>query len=375
MFLLRGSLSISKTHVSHLSLVRLGLKRTVKTSTVDWKPIKTNKTPDEEEGRKGRFGKGIVLGLMVAMPIISFYLGTWQVRRLEWKTNLIAKCENRLTYDPIPLPKKFTPDMCQNWEYRRVILKGRFLHDEEMFVGPRVRNGQKGYLLFTPFIRKDTGEKVLIERGWVSEEKVSPQSRTLQHLSLPHGDNVEVVCLVRVPHERGSFQWEKADKNSRLWQVPDIFEMTAISNCAPVHFQALYDLTDHSWKQDENHTNAIAQHHSSHSSWKFWKAKKDKNGSKLDAQQLELQREKQTSGAKGGVEFQEWQLVNAGVPIGKMAKIDLKNNHLQYIFTWYGLSFLSTIFLIVALRKYRRGGAVSQAQLKHDKLKHAKKYM
>lgn len=338
-------------------------RRTVKTSTVDWKPIRSSKTPDEEEARGKGYSRKIVLGLMFAMPAISFYLGTWQVRRLEWKTKLIASCESRLAYKPVPLPKNFTPEMCENWEYRRVILKGGFLHDEEMFVGPRVRNGQKGYMLFTPFVRKDTGQKLLIERGWVSEEKVAPDSRTLRHLSLPQGDDVEIVCLVRVPRERGSFQWEKKDKSSRLWQVPDLVEMTAISGCPLIHLQALYDLKDHRWGQDSS---TIAQQNNSKpSKWKFW-SKGEATENSPDTQQLP---------PTAQVELGEWQLAKAGVPIGKKPKIDLKNNHLQYLITWYGLSFLSSIFLLIALRKFRRGGAISQAQLKKEKLKHAQKFM
>lgn len=346
-----------------LPRVRFIPRRTVKTSTVDWKPIRSSRTPDEEEARGKGYSHKIVLGLMFAMPAISFYLGTWQVRRLEWKTKLIASCESRLAYKPVPLPKSFTPEMCENWEYRRVTLKGRFLHDEEMFVGPRVRNGQKGYMLFTPFVRKDTGQKLLIERGWVSEEKVAPDSRTLRHLSLPQGDNVEIVCLVRVPRERGSFQWEKKDKSSRLWQVPDLVEMTAISGCPLIHLQALYDLKDHRWDQDSS---TIAQQNNSKpSKWKFW-SKGEANETSPDTQQLP---------STAQVELGEWQLAKAGVPIGKKPKIDLKNNHLQYLITWYGLSFLSSIFLLIALRKFRRGGAISQAQLKKEKLKHAQKFM
>lgn len=343
-------------------------RRTVKTSTVDWKPIRSSRTPNEEEARGKGYGRKIALGLMFAMPAIAFYLGSWQVQRLEWKNKLIASCESRLAYRPVPLPKSFTPDMCENWEYRRVILKGSFKHDEEMFVGPRVRNGQKGYLLFTPFIRKDTGQKLLVERGWISEEKVSPDSRTLRHLSLPEGDNVEIVCLVRVPHERGSFQWEKTDKESRLWQVPDLYEMTQISGCPPIHLQALYDLKDHHWEEDEKSMDK--ENPQQKSKWKFWSAKEAKSpdAGKLDTLAV-------LPSSEGAPELGEWQLARAGVPIGKKPKIDLKNNHLQYLITWYGLSFLSTIFLLIALRKYRRGGAVSQAVLKKEKLEHARKNM
>ncbi|GAV47969.1 hypothetical protein ZYGR_0I02650 [Zygosaccharomyces rouxii] len=346
-----------------LAVKRLCPKRNVKTSTVDWKPIKTSKTPGDHERKRGGFGKKIALGLMIAMPVISFYLGTWQVRRLEWKNNLIARCESRLTYPPVPLPKRFTPDLAENWEYRKVLLKGHFVNEEEMFVGPRVRNSKKGYILFTPFVRKDTGEKVIIERGWISEENVNPQLRKLHHLSVPTSDNTEIMCMVRVPRKRGSFQWEKEDQNSRLWQVPDVLEMASVTGSTPLHLQAVYDLSDHRW--DEPQEQEIDTGRKSNS-WAFWK----RNESQTHDSSSEKKHQLEPLG-----EYTEWQFVQAGVPIGKEPKIDLRNNHLQYLVTWYGLSFLSTIFLIVALKKYRKGSAISQTQLKKEKLRHAKRFM
>ncbi|KOG99604.1 cytochrome oxidase assembly protein SHY1 [Saccharomyces eubayanus] len=352
-------------------LTRHQQHRGIITSTIDWKPIKTGKSPNDDSKRKGSFGKKIVLGLMIAMPVISFYLGTWQMRRLKWKTKLIAACESKLTYDPIPLPKTFTPEMCEDWEYRKVILSGHFLHSEEMFVGPRKKNGEKGYLLFTPFILDDTGDKLLIERGWISEEKVAPESRNLHHLSLPQEDHLKLVCLVRPPKARGSLQWAKKDPNSRLWQVPDIYDMAKTSGCKPIQFQALYDMKDHPIR-DENSKNAALSNQSTFSFWKFWK--REPTDIKTEKKNLSEGKPKPEA-TDQTIEFNEWQFIKAGVPIGRKPTIDLKNNHLQYLVTWYGLSLLSTIFLAVALAKAKKGGVVSQDQLIKDKLKHTRKYM
>ncbi|SCU84028.1 LAFA_0D07580g1_1 [Lachancea sp. 'fantastica'] len=334
------------------------------TSSVDWKPIKSTRTPNDKP-RNSSPTRFIFLGLMIAMPVVSFYLGSWQLRRLKWKTNLIASCEDRLTYPPCPLPKNFGPDDAENWEYRKVTIEGEFQHDQELFVGPRVRNEAKGYLLFTPFIRKDTGEKLLIERGWISDDKVVPTNRGMLHLSLPTG-NIKIECLVRVSKKKGTFQWDKEDQNSRLWQIVDFPDMSKACGATPLHLQALYDLKDHDWV----HTGIGGENEKSSNSqvswWKFWQRSKrpEPTGTSEGSK---------TSGFED-VEFNEWQLVKAGVPIGKVPKIDLKNNHLQYLVTWYGLSFLSSIFLVVALRR-NRGGAVSQDQLKRDKLRHASRYM
>ena len=342
-------------------------KRTVKTSTLDWKPIKSTHNPNAEETKRRPIGKFIVLALMVAMPITTLYLGTWQLRRLEWKTKLIASCESRLVRPPIPLPKNFTEEMCEDWEYRRVTIRGKFLHDEELFVGPRARNGEKGYLMFTPFVREDTGEKILVERGWISETKVSPDTRTLHHLSLPT-KTIEITCLIRPPKKRGAFQWKQKDPESRLWQVSDIYDMAQSVGCRPVHYQMLYDLKDHrSWmgedapQSKDNGGEGISS--------KLWRLVGKESSQKVQPTANAI------PDSEEGLEFDEMQFVRAGVPIGKRPVVDFRNNHLQYLVTWYGLSFLSTIFLIVALRKYRKGNVLSQAQSIAERERRARRFM
>ncbi|CAL9737536.1 cytochrome oxidase assembly protein Shy1p [Monosporozyma servazzii] len=357
-----------------LLLKQFRFKRTAMTSTVDWKPIKTHNNPNEmngrgnrnKNGRKGNFGRKIALGLMIAMPAIAFYLGTWQLRRLDWKTRLVAECETKLTYPPINLPRVFTEDMCEDWEYRKVKVRGHFVYEEEIFVGPRAKLGEKGYVLYTPFIRSDTGEKILVERGWISEAHVSPENRTLHHLSMPnpHRD-IDLVCLVRPPKVRGKFQWAKTDQESRLWQVADIYDIARSVGCKPINFQALYDMSDHpEWKDpvSDNIENKGQPF------WKFWKSS-ETTKSKNNTQLINYDKDDMST------QFTEWQFLKAGIPIGKKPAVDLRNNHLQYLVTWYGLSFMSTIFLVVALRKYWwKGNVVSQMQLKKDKLRHARKY-
>lgn len=43
---------------------------------------------------------------MQAVPIVTFGLGTWQVKRWRWKLNLIDTLEQRTIAEPIDLPLK-----------------------------------------------------------------------------------------------------------------------------------------------------------------------------------------------------------------------------------------------------------------------------
>lgn len=40
-----------------------------------------------------------------------------------------------------------------------------------------------------------------------------------------------------------------------------------------------------------------------------------------------------------------------GVPIGRAAEVNLRNNHAQYIFTWYGLAAATSIMLFMVAKK------------------------
>lgn len=141
-----------------------------------------------------------------------------------------------------------------------------------------------------------------------------------------------------------------------------------------IHLQAIYDMKDHYWPESNKEIEHDSQASNSTSSrWNFWPQNTAANVNSTDEKSLRFTSEEPD--LKDGLEFNEWQFRNAGVPIGKVPKIDLKNNHLQYLVTWYGLSLLSSVFLFVALRKYRKGSGVSQAQVKKDKLRHAKKFM
>ena len=105
------------------------------------------------------------LMIQALIPLTAFALGTWQVYRLDWKTKLIAKYEDRLVRDPLPLPLKIDPEAVKDFDYRRVYATGNLRHDQEMLIGPRMHDGQNGYLVVTPLERESDGSTVLVNRG------------------------------------------------------------------------------------------------------------------------------------------------------------------------------------------------------------------
>jgi surfeit locus 1 family protein len=172
----------------------------------------------QEEGRRFRPGLAATLATLIAVTIMVG-LGTWQVERLAWKNALIDRIESGLRAAPAPLPARV--ENPADWDFRRVSVTGRFLHDHELDLAARSMNGRIGYQIVTP-LKRDDGTLVLVNRGWVPLEKRDPASRPE---GLPAG-TVTVEGVARVPAERGWMQPDN-DPATNMWFWYDIPAMAA----------------------------------------------------------------------------------------------------------------------------------------------------
>ncbi|KAL2180883.1 SURF1 family-domain-containing protein [Thermothelomyces heterothallicus CBS 202.75] len=219
-------------------------------------------------GRK--HGPGLII--LAIIPITAFFLGTWQIKRLQWKTDLIAKCEDRIVRPPLPLPARIDPDAIADFDYRRVYVTGRFRHDQEMLVGPRMRDGEQGYMVVTPLERDgDEGAKVLVNRGWVSKAKADQSKRPD---GLPRGE-VRVEGLLREPWKKNMFTPANRPEKGEFY-FPDVKQMAELTGSQAV------------WVEQT-----------------------------MEPDYFQL------------LDYQ-----TRGIPIGRPAEVNLRNNHAQYIFTW-----------------------------------------
>jgi surfeit locus 1 family protein len=98
-------------------------------------------------------------------------LGLWQLNRLNWKTDLIERVDQRLKAAPVaaPGPSEWPALNATAAEYRRVTLRGRFAHDLETLVSATTALGS-GYWVLTP-LKTDEGFWVLVNRGFVPLDK------------------------------------------------------------------------------------------------------------------------------------------------------------------------------------------------------------
>ena len=221
------------------------------------------------------------------IPILTFGLGTWQVFRWRWKLNLIQRLEERTSAEPISLPEDMSN--IEELEYRRIKVKGRFDHSNEMFLAPRslvikgtadhggglISAGNRaaiGSWVVTPFELSDRkGVRILINRGWIPREKLNPKNRPEGQVS----EEMEIIGILRNSEKRPPFG-AKNDDNKNQWNHRDLQGMAGKLGTLAVFLDADSDST-----------------------------------------------------IPGG-------------PIGGQTRVTLRNEHLSYVVTWYGLSGFTT---------------------------------
>ncbi len=97
-------------------------------------------------------------------------LGAWQLRRLEWKRDLIERVEMRADAAPIPFDdamRRHAPELGEDMSYAPVRARGRFRHDLEVHVFGTL-DGAPGYYVFTPLERENM-RAIYVNRGFVPQ--------------------------------------------------------------------------------------------------------------------------------------------------------------------------------------------------------------
>jgi surfeit locus 1 family protein len=155
-----------------------------------------------------------VLIVAMALSSIGFLaLAAWQLQRLGWKQDLIARVERQLQAEPVTPP----PVASKADEYRRVRLRGRFEPREALVQASTELGG--GYWVLAP-LRLDDGSAVLINRGFVPPERRAPAAH-----AAPDG-LVELTGLLRLTETRGGPLRSNAPAEGR-WYSRDVAGIAA----------------------------------------------------------------------------------------------------------------------------------------------------
>lgn len=167
---------------------------------------------------KRKFQPPFIATLLALVMLIGLgALGTWQLYRLEWKTQRLAQIESRMKMPVVAMPERIgNPD---DWEYRRVVLRGRFIYGHEFLIKPRTLDGVNGAHMLVPFERA-FGGIVMVNRGWISDELMPKVSR-------PAG-LTQIEGVIQKP--RASFFTPANDPEKGAWYWADIPAMARAAN-------------------------------------------------------------------------------------------------------------------------------------------------
>ncbi|KAF8521295.1 SURF1-domain-containing protein [Gautieria morchelliformis] len=236
----------------------------------------------------------VVIGLI---PIFTFALGTWQVRRRRWKLDLIEQLNDQADRAPLALPEFVNLDILPEFDFRKFVATGEWDHARAILVGPKTREGTLGYQVVTPLIRQD-GSTILVDRGFVAKEYVSPD-RQVRLYDQPKGA-VKVLGMLRTQlQKKNPFTPENKPERGE-WYWPDVEGM------------------------------------------KEWLGGDEKNVQGAFLEEI-------FDGNTGEISDR----MSKGIPVGRPGHIELRNMHATYALTWYSLS-AATAFMFLALVRKRK---------------------
>lgn len=120
------------------------------------------------------------LAIAVVFAILCTLFGVWQWNRREEALAAIARLEANWSATPVPLAEALphTDDYTIAQQWLPVVVEGEYLADEQLLLRARVRDGEVGFNVITPFLTTD-GTVFIVDRGW-----------------LPAGDSIEAPDLV-----------------------------------------------------------------------------------------------------------------------------------------------------------------------------------
>ncbi|KAH6582914.1 hypothetical protein BASA50_006571 [Batrachochytrium salamandrivorans] len=246
-------------------------------------------------------------GWLWLVPVITLGLGIWQLRRLQWKTNLIEKAQSRIDLTPYPLSSESARGIVpQRDQFTRVTVTGTFLHDKEILLGPRVFHADTsedtgggiigggrpniGFFIFTPFVLSD-GAVILVNRGWIPrDERDDPRRKAIS-------GPITIDGVIRDGEPIGYLQSLIISNRPEIgeWHNIDLAHYSRWTDSLPVIVQMI-------------------------------------SNSQINNQVSSMD----------------------GMPLLQKVHAKLRNTHLEYAMTWFGLCGMSTLLLASKKRIFRR---------------------
>lgn len=185
----------------------------------------------------------VAFGALLAVAFCGFVaLGIWQLQRMAWKHDLIARVDARIHADAVPAPPRAQwPAVGDATDsYRRVSVTGRFVSDNETRTQAVTELGG-GFWVLQP-LQTDEGDYVLVNRGFVPSGAATAPA--------PAGQ-VSVQGLLRISEPEGGFLRHNVPEQDR-WYSRDVAAIAQkqglpAGRVAPFFIDADRDATSPDW--------------------------------------------------------------------------------------------------------------------------------
>ncbi|MGC3964168.1 MAG: SURF1 family protein [Rhodocyclaceae bacterium] len=245
--------------------------------------------------RRGWLLVWTIAGALLCALLIG--LGTWQIERRAWKLDLIERVDQRVHAAPQPAPTagQWGSVNTDNDAYRHVSVRGTFLNDRETLVQASTALGP-GFWVLTP-LRTDDGHYILINRGYVPDNRREPSTRALTE---PVGEQT-ITGLLRLTEPQGGFL-RSNDAGANRWYSRDVAAIAA-ARSLPAESVAPYF---------------------------------------IDAE------------SGGNADADRW-------PVGGLTVVSFHNSHLVYVITWYTLALMVAGAVVYLWRLEGRRNAPARA--------------
>ena len=124
--------------------------------------------------KRKKFNPGLRITIFfVIFAVVFFSLGIWQIERGQTKTQIMSEFENKLTKEPIYLNAE-----SKKWD--RVLVSGKWESKKQLLIDNVIHQGIAGYKVLTPLRIDETNKLILVDRGWIKQNKFRDQLPDIQ---------------------------------------------------------------------------------------------------------------------------------------------------------------------------------------------------
>lgn len=242
----------------------------------------------QQTAQKSILANIVVWILVLVVFVTLLVLGTWQVNRLEWKEALISQIDERLKSEPVMIDKIIDNMKSGDSFEYQPVTVDGVFDHSKERHFFATHQGRSGYYVYTPL--EFDGGTVFINRGFVEFDLKDPILR-------PQGQITGVISVIglarKMLDEKPSSLVPDNDPIKNVYYWKDLISMAGSVDLVIADDQVQSFFID-----------AIVSD------------------------------------------------IPGNYPIGGVTLIDLPNNHLSYVFTWYGLA--GTLVIIAVVFLFRR---------------------